>query len=187
MMDGDEQAAANSPNASVESDAVIDVPEKDVAALQAETDKFRDLAYRAAAELENYRRRAAREREENTAAVKERFVSRMIPVLDAFDLAEAAVDAGATDDVRKKYLDGFLAIGRQLSATLESMGLSVVDIPANAAFDPGEQEAVLTENVAGLKTPMVLEVLQKGYKLDGRLIRPVRVKVGMENERGETS
>ena len=79
----------------------------------------------------------------------------------------------------KKYLNGYQAIGRQIFSALEGMGLSVIQVSADAAFHPGEQEPVLTEEIPGLKDPVVMQVLQKGYRLDGRLIRPVRVKVGM--------
>ncbi len=145
----------------------------------AELEKFKDLAYRAAAELENYKRRAAKEREEVALFTKERLISKLIPVIDAFDLAAAAVEADVPPDMRKKYLDGFEAIGRQILAALESMGLAVIDAPKDAVFHPGEHEAVMTEDVPGLQEPLVLQVLQKGYRVDGRLIRPVRVKVGM--------
>lgn len=163
--------------------------EKDVMLddLRAEMEKFKDLAYRAAAELENYKRRAVREREESAAALKERFVSRMLPVVDAFELAGTSIGSDVPDDVQKKYLDGFRAIGRQILSILEGMGLSRIDLSAESEFHPEEQEAVLTEVVPGLKSPLVLQVLQHGYRLDGRLIRPVRVKVGISetNERGE--
>ncbi len=154
------------------------------AELRAEMEKFKDLAYRAAAELENYRRRAAKEREDAVAALKERLVSRMLPIVDGFDLAAEAA-ANVSDDAQKTYVDGYRAIGRQMLSTLESMGLSVIDIPADAEFHPGEQEAVMTEEVPGLKSPMVLQVLQMGYRLDGRLLRPARVKVGMPPDLSE--
>lgn len=162
------------------------------AELKADMEKYKDLAYRAAAELENYKRRVVKEREELSAAAKERFVSRLLPVVDAFELAAASVETDVPAEIQKKYLDGFQAIGRQLLSVLEGMGLGVIELSADAAFHPGEQEAVLTEEVPGLESPMVLQVLQKGYRLDGRLIRPVRVKVGMpkgqseENERGDS-
>ena len=154
-------------------------PAPDLAQLQEELNKFRELAYRAAAELENYRKRAAKEREELTQSIKERLVSKMIPVIDGFELAAAAIDERVPEEIRKKYIDGYQAIGRQMLTTLESFGLEHILVPADAAFHPGEQEAVLTEEVPGLKEPVVLQVLQKGYRLDGRLIRPARVKVGM--------
>lgn len=160
----------------------------ETSAADTELEKFKDLAYRAAAELENYKRRALREREDASAAQKERFVARLLPVLDAFDLAELSIDAGVPEEIRKKYLDGYRAIGRQVLSVLEAMGLSAIQLPPDALFHPGEQEAVETEEVPGLDAPMVLHVLQKGYRLDGRLIRPVRVRVGVStvNERGES-
>lgn len=161
------------------------------AEVRADMEKYKDLAYRAAAELENFKRRSSKEREEAMGAVKERIISRILPIVDALDLAEAAIDPGGTAENQKIYLDGMKAIRRQMTATLESMGVREIELPADAEFHPGEQEAVLTEEVAGLKTPKILQILQKGYRLDGRLIRPVRVKVGMpksesmENERGD--
>ena len=154
----------------------------ELSAVRAERDQFKDLAYRAAAELENFKRRAAKEREDLSAAQKERFVSRLLPALDAFEMAAAATESGVPEDVRKKYLEGYLAIGRQIWAILESAGVSVVETPANAEFHPGEMEAVMTEEVEGLNAPMVLQVMQKGYRMDGRLVRPARVKVGMPRD-----
>lgn len=168
----------DSAPATIEGQTPASEPDELTKTLQ-ERDMYKDLAYRAAAEMENYKRRAARDREELSAALKERFVTSILPAVDAFDMAAAAVDRDVPADVRKKYLDGYAAIARQILTSLEGMGLSVIPIPADAAFDPAYQEAVMTEEVAGLKDPIVLQVLQKGYRLDGRLIRPARVKVGM--------
>ncbi|MBI4179329.1 nucleotide exchange factor GrpE [bacterium] len=145
--------------------------------IKTELDKFRDLAYRSAAELENYRRRVAKDQEDLTDSLKERFAAQLVPVLDAFDLAGMNPPAG-TDEV-KKYIEGYQAIGRQVAAALDRLGVKEIAVSNNAEFRPAEQEAVVTEEVPGLKSPMVLEVLQKGYSLNGRLIRPARVKVGM--------
>lgn len=174
-----EQNAASARSDEVQNAGQAPEPHDELAAIQAERDTFKDLAYRAAAELENYKRRAAKEREELSAAQKERVVSRILPTLDAFDMATSAVGADVPEEVRKKYLEGYQAIGRQLWSVMESLGVSAIQIAADADFHPGEQEAILTEEVDGLKSPMVLQVMQKGYCLDGRLIRPARVKVGM--------
>ena len=158
----------------------------ELAEILAEKDKYKDLAYRAAAEFENYKRRSAREREESAAAMKERFVSRFLQVLDAFELAELAI-AEVPADVQKKYLDGYRAIGRQIQTTLEGMGLTVIPVAADAVFNPEEHEAVMTEIVPGLPpaATIVIQMLQKGYRLDGRLIRPARVKVGISETENE--
>lgn len=157
---------------------LTDEPASETSAMRAEMEKFKDLAYRAAAELENYKRRAVKDREEAMSALKEHMVSKMLLIVDGFDLAAAAA-ANVPEETQKKYTDGYQAIGRQLLSILEAMGLGAIQISINAEFHPEEQEAVMTEEVDGLSTPVVLQVLQKGYRLDGRLIRPARVKVGM--------
>lgn len=170
---------------SVTPDSVVEDVLKGLETVEAERDKFKDLAYRSAAELENYKRRTAKDREDLAAAMKERFALQLLQITDGLALANGAAAAGVPEEF-KKYVEGYQAIGRQILAMLERMGLAEVAVPKDAAFHPGEQEAVLTEEVPGLKEPVVLEVLQKGYTLDGRLIRPARVRVGMPTPAPQT-
>ena len=131
---------------------------------------LRDLQ-RVAADFDNYKKRALREREQLVARAAEHVVKELLPVLD--DL-ERALEA-ANEHEEAKLEEGVRLVHRALADTLAKEGLT--EIPTDGAFDPHVHEALLAQPAEGVETGSVLQVLQKGYRLGDRVLRPARVIV----------
>ena len=142
-----------------------------VAALEARNAALQDQALRATAEQENIRRRAARDVEQARQFAVERFVRDLLPVADSLALAGAQANADA-----KSLLEGQQATLRLLDKAFETAGLAVVD-PAGQPFNPEHHEAMLAQPTAEAAPDTVLTVVQRGWLLHGRLVRPARVIV----------
>jgi molecular chaperone GrpE len=149
------------------------VPEID--RLKAEAAENWDKYLRAAAELDNYRKRVAREKEELVRYTSERVVAAVLPVLDNFERALAAAEQHTVDSTA--LLDGLKQIQTQFRRTLEEFGLKEVVACAGHPFDPNLHEAVSHVESAEHAEGHVIEQLQRGYKLSERLLRPARVVV----------
>jgi len=134
-------------------------------AVTRERDEYLDALQRLKAEFDNYRKRVARDQQEVAARAHERLVREIVPVLD--DLERAIAHEGDIDE-------GVRLIHRQLSDSLAKEGLA--EIPTDGKFDPHTQEALLSQP-SEQEEGTVIEVLQKGYKLGDRVLRPARVVV----------
>ena len=130
-----------------------------------------DAYLRLAADFDNYRKRVAREHSELTARANERLVNELLPVLD--DL-ERALEAAAEHE-EAKLEEGVQLVHRSLAALLERHGLTEID--TEGAFDPHVHEALLAQPAEGAEEGSVLQVLQKGYRLGDKVLRPARVIV----------
>jgi molecular chaperone GrpE len=130
-----------------------------------------DRLLRLAADFENYKKRAARERLEYLALANERLVKDLLPILD--DL-ERALEAAAEHE-EAKLEEGVRLVHRSLAHLLEREGLKQID--TEGAFDPHVHEALLSQPSEEHASGDVLDVIQKGYKLGERVIRPARVIV----------
>jgi molecular chaperone GrpE len=126
---------------------------------------------RLAADFDNYRKRVAREQVELTRRANERLLNELLPVLD--DL-ERALEAAAQHE-EAKLEDGVRLVHRSLLGLVERHGLS--EIETEGAFDPHVHEALLAQPGEGAEEGSVLQVLQKGYKLGDKVLRPARVIV----------
>lgn len=136
-------------------------------------DAWEDKYLRAAADFANAKRRAELRADGQIQAARERILAAILPVLDDFERAFKAVPAEAQ---QSPWVEGFALIQRKLRATLEREG--VTEIPAEGQpFDPNLHQAVISEPAEGVQPGTVLEVLQKGYTLEGRVLRPSMVKV----------
>jgi molecular chaperone GrpE len=135
------------------------------AALEARERELLDRLARMQADFDNFRRRTREESVQAAARGKESLLKALLPLLDNLDRALAH-----TDDA------GLKAIARQLAATLAEQGVIVLD-PAGEAFDARWHEAVAQEPREGAKPGTIVAVLEKGYALDGRVLRPARVVV----------
>jgi molecular chaperone GrpE len=144
--------------------------EVDVEGLIAERDEYLGDLKRVAAEFENFRKRAARDQASLVARAAERLIKELLPVLD--DL-ERALEA-AEEHHEAKLEDGVRLVHRQLAETLRREGLE--EIATDGRFDPHVHEALLSQP-AEAEEGTVLEVLQKGYRLGDRVLRPARVIV----------
>jgi molecular chaperone GrpE len=140
--------------------------EVDVEAVVAERDEYLDQLKRVAAEFDNYRKRAARDQELLVA----RAVRELLPVLD--DL-ERALNA-AEEHEEAKLEEGVRLVHRQLADALRKEGLE--ELPTDGQFDPHVHEALLSQP-SEADSGTVIEVLQKGYRLGDRVLRPARVVV----------
>ncbi len=130
-----------------------------------------DSYLRLAADFDNYRKRVAREYIEVTARANERLLNELLPVLD--DLERALEAAAAHEEA--KLEDGVRLVHQSFSSLLERHGLT--EIEADGAFDPHVHEALLAQPGEGAEQGAVLQVLQKGYRLGDRVLRPARVIV----------
>ena len=130
-----------------------------------------DSYLRLAADFDNYRKRVAREHSELTARANERLVNELLPVLD--DL-ERALEAAAEHE-EAKLEEGVQLGHRSLAALLERHGLK--EIETEGAFDPHVHEALLAQPAEDAEEGSVLQVLQKGYRLGDKVLRPARVIV----------
>lgn len=138
-----------------------------------------DKYLRATAELENVRRRVEREAAVSSRYALERILGELIAVNDSLELGLKAV-AGENDETRK-HLEGLELTHKQFWATLERYGVSVID-PQGQAFNPAFHEAVSALASAEVPPNHVMAVMQKGYKLHDRLLRPAMVMVAKAPE-----
>jgi molecular chaperone GrpE len=142
-----------------------------LAALSAERDEYLELAQRVQADFENYRKRAAREQERLIAHAHERLVRELLPILD--DL-ERALDAAERHE-EAKLVEGVKLVEQSLRRALAKEGLAEIDV--EGAFDPHVHEALLTKPGNGAESGTVLEVVQRGYRVGDRVVRPAKVIV----------
>ena len=145
-------------------------PNDQVAALEAERDEYLNDLKRVAAEFENYRKRVSRDQQSLVARAHERLVKELLPVLDDLERALAA----AEEHEEAKLEEGVQLVHRELKAALDREGLA--EIETDGVFDPHVHEALLSQ-ASEAEEGSVLEVLQKGYKLGDRVLRPARVVV----------
>jgi len=144
-------------------------------AAEARAIEAREQYLRVLAELDNVRKRATRDVENAHKFALERFAGELIGVKDSLEMGLAA--AGSADVVDpQRLLEGTEATLRQLTRTFERFGLREIN-PLGQRFDPQEHEAMATQPSAEHEPDSVLEVVQKGYMLNGRLLRPARVLV----------
>jgi molecular chaperone GrpE len=135
-----------------------------------ERDEYLDALQRLKAEFDNYRKRVARDQQELAARAHERLVKELVPVLD--DL-ERALEA-ASEHEEAKLEDGVRLVHRSLADLLAREG--VAEITTDGKFDPHVQEALLAQP-SEQEEGTVIQVLQKGYLLGDRVLRPARVVV----------
>ena len=144
-----------------------EAPEVDVVK---ERDEYLDALQRLKAEFDNYRKRVARDQQELAARAHERLVRELVPILD--DL-ERALEA-ANEHENAKLEEGVALVHRALADLLAREGL--VEVATDGKFDPHSQEALLAQP-SEAEEGTVIQVLQKGYKLGDRVLRPARVIV----------
>src|SRR5215208_703500 len=148
----------------------IEALEQELAAVQAERDERLNDPQRVAADFDNYRKRAQRDQENLVARAHERLVKELLPVVD--DL-ERALDAAAEHE-EAKLEEGVRFVHRNLAEVLAREGLAEVE--TNGRFDPHVHEALLTQP-SEAEEGSVIDVVQKGYRLGDRVLRPARVVV----------
>ena len=163
------------PQKKTPSEKTVSELEERMALLEKERDEYLNDLKRVAADFENYRRRAARDQESLVARAHERLVKELLPVLD--DL-ERALEAAAEHE-EAKLEEGVRLVHRELAGALSKEGL--VEIATNGRFDPHVHEALLSQP-SEEDDGAILEVIQKGYRLGDRVLRPARVVISQKGE-----
>jgi len=148
-------------------------PQDQLAQLKAELNKYKDIALRSVADLDNYRKRMAREKDDAIRYANASFLERLIPILDNFELGLQAAKAGGNQSAVQ---DGMMMVFKQLQDFLASCGVETVDATGQH-FDPNVHEAIAQEQSAEVAEGYVIRQLRKGYRLKDRLIRPANVVV----------
>jgi molecular chaperone GrpE len=146
-------------------------PEDPLAQAQRERDEYLDLARRAQADFENYRKRAAREAAASGERAKSGLVRELLPVVDNLERALASAQDG-----EQHLAEGVRLVHSALIAVLERNGVEQFD-PRGDRFDPGEHEALSMRQQDGAESGVVLDVVEKGYRSNGSILRPARVVV----------
>jgi molecular chaperone GrpE len=149
---------------------VVESGEDPLAALEAERDEAIDRWKRAAADFDNFRKRAARERDEYVTLANERLVKELLPILDDLERALAAVGEHEEATVE----EGVRLVHRSLASLLQRNGVD--EISTEGQFDPHVHEALLSQP-SEAEEGSVIDVVQKGYKLGDRVVRPARVVI----------
>jgi molecular chaperone GrpE len=189
LSDTETNASSDAESGAAAVDADLDALLADV---RRERDEYLELAQRARADFENYRKRAAREAQEAERRGKAAVARELLPALDNLERALRASgidpDAGAptgpdgepqSEEVsgREALARGVALVHRELRAALERAGVETYD-PTGEPFDPNQHEALSVRAGAdGVDAGMVVETLEKGYRLDGQVLRAARVVV----------
>jgi len=147
-------------------------PFEELTKAQSERDSYLDQLQRSMAEFANYRRRVEQEREQAREHASRGLLSQIVPVIDDFERAIAAV---SDEEQVSPWVQGIINIERKLMSVLERNGVEQVDALWQP-FDPALHEAVATD--PGSSGSHVVEVYQNGYRLGSSLLRPAMVKVG---------
>ncbi len=145
---------------------------EDLKTRAARADENWERLLRTTADFENFKKRAAREREDATRYANESLIKKLVPVLDNFEMALAAAGQQKAESLQA----GVAMIHQQLRSVLLESGLEEVDATGKP-FDPNWHEAVSQQDAAEVPEGHVLQQLRKGYKLRDRLIRPATVIV----------
>ena len=154
-----------------------------------ERDEYLELAKRARADFENYRKRAAREAADAGTRAKASLAAELLPAIDNLeralqssgikpDAAPEAVEEPPSREVsgQEAFARGVELVLGEMQAALGRAGVEAYD-PVGQQFDPNFSEALSTQAVEGTGSGVVVETLERGYRLDGQVIRPARVVV----------
>src|SRR6266571_7825428 len=143
-----------------------------MAGLQADLDRFRDLALRSQADFENYKKRAAREKEDAVKYANSSLLQRLVSILDNFELGLAAAK---TESEQSPIYSGMILVQKQLNDLLEENGLQTIEAEGKK-FDPNLHEAIAHEPSESAEGTVIRQA-RRGYRFKDRLLRPARVIV----------
>lgn len=172
--------AGGTPPADSSGQSDVDQVETDLDALLAdahkEKDEYLELARRTQADFENFRKRMSAEVQAAGVRGKGQLAQEVVPALDDLERAIQAAGLDPEGDSEDGLAHGVLLVFRSLREGLKRNGIEAFD-PKGEKFDPNQHEALSTVPVEGSEPGTVVEVLQKGYRLDEQLVRPARVVV----------
>jgi molecular chaperone GrpE len=168
-----ENAAEAPPATEMPSETAPEAPQDPIALLTAEVDKWKDLAYRSQAELDNFRKRSAREAQETRAYANADLLRGILPIMDNFEMG---LEAARAESEKSMIFMGMSMVQRQIADFLRDMGVTEVEA-LGKPFDPNLHDAVSTEASADHAEGTILRVTRRGFKLKDRLLRPTSVIV----------
>ncbi|QHS22815.1 nucleotide exchange factor GrpE [Virgibacillus sp. MSP4-1] len=147
--------------------------EEELEAVKKEKDEMQNKLLRVQADFDNFKRRAKKDRENDLKYKSQDVVTELLPILDNFERAlQVDVDGESTES----FVDGMNMIYRQLVSAMEKAGVEEIEAEGKV-FDPNIHQAVMQDSNNEKESNTVTEVLQKGYMLKDRVIRPAMVKV----------
>jgi molecular chaperone GrpE len=170
-----QSASASSipPSVAPRADAAESEAEDPMAGLQADLDRFRDLALRSQADFENYKKRSAREKEEAIKYANSSLLERLVGIIDNFELGLiAAKEHGADSSI----YSGMVLVQKQLNDLLAENGLQSIEAEGKT-FDPNLHEAIAHEPSDQFPEGIVVRQTRRGYRFKDRLLRPAKVVV----------
>lgn len=152
----------------------------DIESLQKQLDKEKeraqankDLALRAQAEMDNLRKRTARDIENAHKYALEKFINELLPIMDSLELGMSAAESAENiDDLR----EGMNLTAKMFTTAMDKFNVKTLE-PQGEKFNPEQHEAVSMQEIEGSESGTVVTVMQKGYELNGRLVRPAMVVV----------
>jgi molecular chaperone GrpE len=147
--------------------------DKAMAGVQADLDRFRDLAMRSQADFENYKKRAAREKEDAIKYANASLLERLVSIVDNFELG---LEAARAEGEKSPVYSGMSLVLKQLQDFLADNGLQPIEATGHK-FDPNVHEAVGHESSEQVPEENVIRQIRRGYRLKDRLLRPSTVVV----------
>ena len=169
-----EQAAAEDAAGSEIDDVDVDALRQEIESLRQQLDDNTDKMLRVQAEMDNLHKRTLRDIENAHKFALDKFVRELLPVIDSMELGIDASDS-ATGDV-ESLREGMDLTLKKFLDTLEKFGVTAIT-PQGDRFNPEKHEAVSMQDADGMEPGTVVTVMQKGYELNGRLVRPAMVIV----------
>lgn len=145
---------------------------REIDKLKSELDEQRDTVLRVSAEFQNFKRRMEKEKSDVYKFANEKLILEILPVMDNFERALQVIEV----EDNSKIKDGLDMIKKGLEGFFTKNGIEAIPTE-NADFDPNLHQAVLVEPCEGVEPDKIIQELQKGYTLNGRVIRPAMVKV----------
>ena len=155
------------------------MPPDELENAKAEVKEFQDKYLRLCADTENYKKRMARDSAEREKFHNEAIIKELLPVLD--NLERALSHAGESEDTAGGIVEGVKMVMKQLTDALVKFGVTPV-AEAGQPFDPNREQAIMQVETAEYEPGMVVAVVQKGYMLNDRLLRPAMVTVSKRPE-----
>jgi molecular chaperone GrpE len=168
-----EPADEEEPEASDGAEAAEDAFAVDLERARAEAESYLDDLRRLQADFDNYRKRTLREQTARAASASQALVTRLLPVLDNFELAVSAAEQSRDFD---RMLKGVEMVFGELRQALEGEGLVKIEAEGKP-FDPERHEAVIAVEEEDTEPGMVVDIVRAGYELRGKVLRPAMVKV----------
>jgi molecular chaperone GrpE len=168
-----ERSASSTPASAPAAETDQNETEDPMAGLQADLDRFRDLALRSQADFENYKKRTAREKDEAIKYANSSLLQRLLPIVDNFDLGLAAA---RSEGENSPIFSGMSLVLKQLNDFLVDNGLQSIDA-VGKKFDPNLHEAIAHEPSREVPEGSVIRQTRRGYRYKDRLLRPSSVVV----------